>query len=67
MEKSEELGMQTFDQALFNLVVEGAIDEEEALKNADSANNLRLRLKLHAESGAAPPADPPTGEWGLMD
>jgi twitching motility protein PilU len=67
MEKSEELGMQTFDQALFNLVVEGAIDEEEALKNADSANNLRLRLKLHAESGAAPPADPPAGEWGLMD
>jgi twitching motility protein PilU len=68
MEKSEELGMQTFDHALYNLVVEGAIDEEEALKNADSANNLRLRLKLHAESGAAvPPADPAAGEWGLMD
>ncbi len=67
MEKSEELGMQTFDHALFNLVVEGAIDEEEALKNADSANNLRLRLKLHAESGAVPPADPAAGEWGLMD
>jgi twitching motility protein PilU len=59
--------MQTFDHALFNLVVEGAIDEEEALKNADSANNLRLRLKLHTESSAVPPADPAAGKWGLMD
>lgn len=49
MEKSEALGMQTFDSALFKLVVEGRISEEEALKNADSANNLRLRLKLRNE------------------
>jgi len=65
MEKSVELGMQTFDSALYALVVEGAIDEEEALKNADSVNNLRLRLKLHAES--TPAAHTPPGEWGLMD
>jgi twitching motility protein PilU len=65
MEKSLELGMQTFDGALYALVVEGAISEEEALKHADSVNNLRLRLKLHSD--ATPPTQPPSGEWGLMD
>ena len=65
MEKSAEQGMQTFDGALFGLVVEGAIDEEEALKHADSVNNLRLRLKLHRE--VTPAAAPASGEWGLMD
>ena len=65
MEKSVEQGMQTFDSALFALVEEGAIDEEEALKHADSVNNLRLRLKLHAETSPGPHAPP--GEWGLMD
>lgn len=56
MEKSRGLGMQTFDQALFDLVVEGAIPEEEAIKNADSANNLRLKLKLYRDDPAATPA-----------
>ena len=65
MEKSAELGMQTFDGALFALVAEGVINEDEALKNADSVNNLRLRLKLHADTMPSPP--PSTGEWGLMD
>jgi twitching motility protein PilU len=65
MEKSQEAGMQTFDGALYALVVEGAINEEEALKHADSANNLRLRLKLHAEASPGTHAAP--GEWGLMD
>jgi twitching motility protein PilU len=65
MEKSLELGMQTFDGALFGLVVEGAISEEEALKHADSLNNLRLRLKLYAD--ASPSPQPPPGDWGLMD
>ncbi|SEE67712.1 MULTISPECIES: PilT/PilU family type 4a pilus ATPase [Pseudomonas] len=65
MEKSAEQGMQTFDGALFALVEEGAIDEEEALKYADSVNNLRLRLKLHADASPGPNAPP--GEWGLMD
>lgn len=46
MEKSENLGMQTFDGALFKLYREGRISLEEALKNADSENNLRLRIKL---------------------
>lgn len=52
MQKSEALGMQTFDSALFKLAAEGRITEEEALKNADSANNLRLRLKLRDETSA---------------
>jgi twitching motility protein PilU len=52
MEKSEELGMKTFDKALFDLFEAGTISEEEALKNADSANNLRLRIKLAQEDGA---------------
>ncbi|AZZ91110.1 PilT/PilU family type 4a pilus ATPase [Hahella sp. KA22] len=48
MQKSENIGMQTFDAALFKLVQQEKISVEEALKNADSANNLRLRIKLHA-------------------
>ena len=58
MEKSRGLGMQTFDQALFDLVVEGAIPEDEAIKNADSANNLRLKLKLYRDGPATSPASP---------
>ncbi|NOY65989.1 MAG: PilT/PilU family type 4a pilus ATPase [Gammaproteobacteria bacterium] len=46
MEKSRTLGMQTFDQALFDLYKEGRIDEDEAIRNADSANNLRLKISL---------------------
>ncbi|MBX2838782.1 MAG: PilT/PilU family type 4a pilus ATPase [Gammaproteobacteria bacterium] len=46
MLKSENHGMKTFDSALFDLVVAGRITQEEALKNADSANNLRLKLKF---------------------
>ncbi|GAA5216833.1 type IVa pilus ATPase TapW [Corallincola platygyrae] len=46
MEKSETLGMQTFDSALFKLERAGKIDEENALKNSDSPNNLRLKFKL---------------------
>ncbi|WP_207388587.1 PilT/PilU family type 4a pilus ATPase [Azotobacter chroococcum] len=61
MEKSRNLGMQTFDQALIELVNEGAIGEEEALKNADSANNVRLKLKLHRDGGV-PGADRNGGE-----
>lgn len=51
MEKSTNLGMQTFDQALYDLYRAGKITLDEALKNADSTNNLRLRVKL-AEDGS---------------
>ena len=54
MEKSERLGMQTFDAALYKLYKEGRINMDEALRNADSANNLRLRIKL--DDGAPSPA-----------
>lgn len=46
MERSANIGMQTFDLALFNLYKEGRITQEEAIKNADSANNLRLKIQL---------------------
>ena len=46
MEKSEQQGMKTFDAALFDLYKNGTISYEEALKNADSKNNLRLRIQL---------------------
>jgi len=50
MEKSEALGMQTFDRALYKLVEAGKISADEALKNADSPNNLRLSLSLNTDS-----------------
>jgi twitching motility protein PilU len=49
MAKSREMGMQTFDQALFDLYEEGAISYEDALRNADSVNELRLRIKLEGQ------------------
>jgi twitching motility protein PilU len=50
MSHSRELGMQTFDQALFILHENGAISYEEALKNADSVNDLRLKIKLEGKA-----------------
>ncbi len=47
MRKSRELGMQTFDQALFDLYEAGMISYEDAMRNADSMNELRLAIKLH--------------------
>jgi len=49
MAKSTRLGMQTFDQALFALYEEGTITYEEAMRNADSKNELRLRIKLESK------------------
>ncbi len=54
MAKSTQLGMQTFDQALFNHYEEGNINYEEAIRNADSQNELRLRIKLESKRGKAP-------------
>lgn len=53
MEKSENLGMQTFDSALFKLYQENRISLDEALRNADSANNLRLKMKFHDQGRSA--------------
>lgn len=49
MNQSENLGMKTFDSALFELYSDGKINYEEALKNADSKNNLTLKIKLSKE------------------
>jgi len=49
MKKSRELGMQTFDQALFDLYEGGRITYEDALRNDDSINDLRLQIKLHGK------------------
>lgn len=49
MKRSREQGMQTFDQALFDLYESGKVTYEDALRNADSVNDLRLQIKLHSE------------------
>ena len=49
MKKSREMGMQTFDQALFDLYEGGKISYEDAMRNADSMNELRLQIKLHGK------------------
>jgi len=49
MKKSRELGMITFDQALFDLYEEGRISYEDALRFADSMNEVRLQIKLHGK------------------
>lgn len=56
MSKSRELGMRTFDWALFDLYTRGLISYEEAIRNADSANELRLNIKLKSERGEPPTA-----------
>ena len=49
MKQSRELGMQTFDQALFDLIISNRISIDEALRHADSMNDLRLAIKLHGQ------------------
>jgi len=51
MKKSREMGMQTFDQALFELYEAGKVSYEDALRNADSVNDLRLNIKLNSKRG----------------
>ncbi|MEH6587521.1 MAG: PilT/PilU family type 4a pilus ATPase [Halioglobus sp.] len=59
MQKSEDVGMKTFDTALFELYMEGLITEDEALRNADAPNNVRLKIKFATEDGdVVPPSGP---------
>jgi twitching motility protein PilU len=62
MHKSRELGMCTFDQALFELYNKGLIGYDEAIRNADSANGLRLQVKLSGERKG--PGDTGGGQAG---
>ncbi len=64
MAKSREQGMQTFDQALFDLYESGAISYEDALRNADSVNELRLAIKLRGKG--APGAAQGSPEFRVM-
>ena len=60
MEKSRELGMRTFDWALFELYDAGHIGFEEAIRNADSSNELRLAIKLKSQRGEPAAASGPS-------
>jgi twitching motility protein PilU len=53
MEQSAQEGSQTFDMALYDLYSAGKIDLEQALMNADSVNNLRLKIKVNEKKEAA--------------
>jgi twitching motility protein PilU len=57
MSRSNRLGMKTFDQALFDLYEGGLISYEDALRNADSKNELRLRVKLESKREMKNPED----------
>ncbi len=65
MTKSENQGMKTFDSALFDLYKAGKISLEEALKNADSKNNLRLRIQLSEGKQGGEEEDDDSGLGGL--
>ena len=63
MKRSRELGMQTFDQALFDAFENNTISYEDALRNADSLNDLRLQIKLNSQRAKDMPMD--SGTDGL--
>jgi twitching motility protein PilU len=64
--RSRELGMQTFDQALFDLHEAGLISYEDALRNADSVNDLRLKFKLHSKDAHAKDNSSGLDHLGIM-
>ena len=64
MAKSRELGMRTFDYSLFELYNEGGISYDEAIRNADSANELRLNIKLNGTRPTPAPTSVPEGALG---
>ncbi|HUG72197.1 MAG TPA: type IV pili twitching motility protein PilT, partial [Steroidobacteraceae bacterium] len=65
MSRSTRIGMKTFDQCLFELYEAGYISYDEAIRNADSKNELRLRVKLESKRDARPADD--AGGLALMD
>ena len=66
MKKSRELGMQTFDQALFDLHELDLISYEDALRNADSVNDLRLSIKLNGKAAHAGNTGTGSSSLGLL-
>jgi twitching motility protein PilU len=67
MKRSTEQGMITFDQALYALYREGEITYEDALKYADSANEVRLMIKLQTEGGLSPEMTETLDQISLVD
>lgn len=67
MTKSNEQGMQTFDQALYKLYAEGAITYEDALAHADSPNDLRLMIKLGTDATSADQLSSTAGKLSMQD
>jgi twitching motility protein PilU len=66
MKKSRNLGMQTFDQALFDLYEGNAISYEDALRNADSLNDLRLQIKLNSQRGRSQDLSAGTENFAIL-
>jgi twitching motility protein PilU len=66
MKKSRNLGMQTFDQALFDLYESEKISYEDALRHADSVNDLRLQIKLSSRRGKAPDLSAGTEHFSIV-
>jgi twitching motility protein PilU len=66
MKKSRELGMQTFDQHLFDLYDSGVISYEDALRNADSVNDLRLSIKLEGKAAKTRDLSAGTEHLGII-
>jgi twitching motility protein PilU len=66
MKKSRNIGMQTFDQALFDLYESNAITYEDALRNADSLNDLRLQIKLNSQRGKSQDLSAGTENFAIM-
>ena len=67
MTKSNEMGMQTFDQALYKLYAEGAITYEDALAHADSSNDLRLMIKLGTDAASADQLSSTVDKFSIQD
>jgi twitching motility protein PilU len=67
MEKSENIGMQTFDSHLMRLYKEGTISLEEALQNSDSPNNLKLKINLSEGRGSATTDKEKSGMAGSLE
>ena len=67
MERSENLGMQTFDSALYKLYRQGTISLQEALRNSDSPNNLRLKISLSDDQAAEQLTEDANKKMSLVD
>ena len=67
MKRSRELGMQTFDQALFDLYESGQITYTDALRNADSLNDLRLQIKLYGKESKDRDLTAGLGHLGIVE